>query len=100
MEEMNAKKLKETYEFLCNEYLQKFCNKQEMTNDGWVGGDIGGIALCSDFFFNLHDIVFDINSNQPKGVIIDWYYDNLENPKKAINYYSYTKGLRISEIIT
>jgi len=92
---MKIKQLKETYEFACNEYVQKFCKKQEMTNEGWVNDDVGDIALCSDFFFNLHDIVWDINSKQPKWKIIDWYYDNLDTPEKAINYYSYTKGLRI-----
>lgn len=95
---MKIKKLKETYEFACNEYLQKFCNKQEMDNEGWVNDDVGSIALCSDFYFHLHDIVLDINSKQPKGQIIDWYYENLDTPEKSINYYSYTKGLRISDI--
>lgn len=91
MRTMKIKQLKETYEFACNEYVQKFCNKQEMTNEGWVNGDVGCIALCSDFYFNLHDIVWDVNSKQPKGQIIDWYYENLYTPEKAINYYSYTK---------
>lgn len=95
---MKIKQLKETYDFACNEYVKKFCNKQEMTNEGWVNDDVGGIALCSDFYFNLHDIVWDINSKQPKGQIIDWYYENLDNPEKSINYYSYTKGLRIADI--
>ena len=57
MATIKIKQLKETYEFACNEYVQKFCNKQEMTNEGWVNDDVGGIALCSDFYFNLHDIV-------------------------------------------
>lgn len=95
---MKVKQLKETYEFACNEYVRKFCDKQEMTNGGWVNDDVGGIAICSDFYFNLHEIVWDINSKQPKGQIIDWYYENLDAPEKAINYYSYTKGLRISDI--
>jgi hypothetical protein len=45
-------------------------------------------------FFNFQDIVWDINSKQPKGLIVDWYYESIENPKKSMNYYSYTKGLR------
>ena len=95
---MNTKELKENYESCCNEYLQRFCDKQEMTNEGWVVNQVGGVALCSDFYFNFTDIVWDINSEQPKGQIIDWYYENLDNIEKAINYYSYTKGLRIEDL--
>ena len=84
-------------EVIWNDYVQKFCNKQELTNEGWVNDDIGGIAICSELYFNFRDIVWDINSEQPKGQIIDWYYENLHNVK-AIDYYSYTKGLRIADI--
>lgn len=34
----------------------------------------------------------------PKGEIWNWYWDNIENEGKAINYYSYVKGLRIKDI--
>lgn len=86
--------LKNRYETACNEYVKLFCAKQEMEFEGWIADIIGEIACCNDFFFNFHDIVWDINSEQPKGMIIDWYYSCLESTEKAINYYSYTKGLR------
>ena len=95
---MNNKELKKQYEFVCNEYVTKFCNKQEMDFIGWVADIVGGIACCNDFYFNFQDIVWDINSKQPKGAIVDWYYENLETPEKSINYFSYTKGLRVSEL--
>jgi len=57
-------KLKQDYEPACNDYLHEFCIKQSMENCGWVGDDIGGIANCSYFFFNMQDIVWDINSKQ------------------------------------
>lgn len=91
-------KLKNKYEDACNEYLELFCEKQEMTNDGWVADDVGGIAVCSDFYFNLHDIVLDINTNQPKGDIVDWYYDNIDADSDYINYNSYIMGLRIKDV--
>lgn len=90
--------LKKQYEFACNEYIKRFCKKQEMDFEGWVGDTIGSVAYCNDFYFNLQDIVLDINSKQPKGAIVTWYYENLETPENAINYYSYTKGLRVSDI--
>lgn len=90
--------LKNDYQLICNEYVTMFCDKQEMDFEGWVGDDVGGIACCNDFFFSFHDIVLDINSKQKKGLIIEWYYQSVENSEKTINYYSYTKGLRLSDI--
>jgi len=91
-------KLKKDYERVCNQYMKLFCEKQDLGFDGFVNDDIGGIALCSDFFFNFQDIVWDVNAKIAKGVIIEWYDAQLENPEKAINYYSYTKGLRHKDI--
>lgn len=71
---------------------------------GWLGDDIGGIVLCGDLFLNFHDIVLDINSKQRKGTILKWYYENIEgissieDAKNSINYYSYTKGLRVADL--
>ena len=91
-------KLKKDYEKACKDYIKLFCEKQDLGFDGFVNDEIGGIALCSDFFFNFQDIVWDVNAKIPKGVIIEWYDAQLENPEKAINYYSYTKGLRNKDI--
>ena len=91
--------LKKQYEFVCNEYVKKFSNKQDVSFEFWVADQIGGIACFGDIlYFNFMDIVWDINSKQPKGAIVDWYYDNLDIPGKSINYFSYTKGLRVSEL--
>ena len=95
---MKISLLKKRYEFLCNEYVRLFCEKQEMDFECWVAGVVGQIACCNDFYFNFQDIVWDVNFNQPKGAIIDWYYENLDFPEKSINYFSYTKGLRINDI--
>jgi hypothetical protein len=95
---ISLKDLKQQYEFCCDEYIKKFCKKQDMEFYGWVGDFIGTIAFCNDFYFDFQDIVLDINSKQKKGVIIDWYYDNLESENLHINYNSYIKGLRISDL--
>lgn len=91
-------RLQNKYESVCNEYVQKFCKKQGMEFNYWVSDIVGDVLSCSDFYFNFQDIVWDVNSKQPKGSITDWYYQNLDAPEKSINYYSYTKGLRVSEI--
>ena len=95
---LSTKNLKKQYESICNEYVTQFCIKQDIEFEGWVNYDVGSVACCGDFIFNFRDIVWDINSNQPKGNIANWYYENSETPEKAINYFSYTKGLRIEDI--
>jgi len=90
--------LKKEYNRICQEYIDLFCEKQEMEFDGWAGNEVGGVVMMGDFFFNFSDIFADINKEQPKGVIINWYYDNLENQDKAINYHSYTMGLRVKDV--
>lgn len=92
------KQLKQKYEEVCNEYVKRFCKKQGIEFDGWVANIVGEVAYCNDFYFNFQDIVLDVNSKQPKGLIIDWYYDSIDNHPKAINYYSYIKGLRFSDL--
>lgn len=90
-------KLIQEYEKYCNEIVKEFCKKQELDFEGWVRDEIGSSACCNDISFNMYDIVWDLNSKQPKGEIINWYYDNLESSEKFINYFSYTKGLRINQ---
>jgi hypothetical protein len=95
---VKIKDLRETYEKVCNDYVQIFCDKQKIDFEGWVCDNAGGTACCGDFFFYFPDIVWDVNSKQPEGTIVDWYHENMELPEKSINYYSYTKGLRVSDI--
>lgn len=93
--------LQEKYESVCNDYLKKFCKKQgfEFEKDAWVNNDIGGIVMVNDMFINFSDIVWDVNSKQPKGVITSWYYGCLENAEYSVNYYAYAKGIRNEDLI-
>lgn len=90
--------VKSLYENCVDIYLYMFCEKQEVVADGWVGDVKGGTNIFSDAFLSFEDIRTDLDLNAPKGLIFDWYWDNVENPEKAINYYSYVKGLRIKDI--
>lgn len=99
MKTLKTEDLKSQYEFVCNEYVKTFCDKQNMCFNEWVANQIGTIAYCNDFYyFDFQDIMLDVNSNQPKGEIVDWYFENLEVENKHINYLSYTKGLRINQV--
>jgi len=91
-------KLKNQLDSCINSYTNIFCEKQECTNDGWIGDIIGGIGCFADTFLSLEDIRLDLEMDAPKGSIWNWYWDNMDNDDKKINYYSYLKGLRIKDI--
>jgi len=95
---MKLEKLKEQYDLVSQEYIKHFCKKQEYEFSYWVSDHIGGIAcFIEQYFFSLDDIVTDINFNLPKGLIFEWQDHNLEVKEgDQINYYSYSKGLRMN----
>ena len=101
---MNLKKLHVDYCKICNDYILAFEKKQGIVSDGWVGDEIGGIASFDcQYFFNLSDIILDLNTKQPKGNILDWQSSdvdfNMFNEKpQHINYKSYTMGLRHEQL--
>ena len=95
---MKTKELRYCYELVCREYVRKFSKKQEIEFDGWVGDHIGGIAeFINQYFFNMDDIVYDINNELPKNLILEWQDHCLENSVN-FNYMSYSKGLRAKDI--
>lgn len=101
---VKLQELNRQYEFVCNEWVQKFCNKQQIDFDGWIGNEIGGICgFASQYFFNMSDIILDLNTKQPKGLILDWQSEDVDfnmfnENQQHINYKSYTMGLRHSQL--
>jgi hypothetical protein len=99
------KKLKAKYEATCMEWVELFCEKQKIEFSYWGSNEVGGIACFIDeYFFNLSDIILDLTTNQPKGLILRWQNDgiayNFSTGKSPnINYKSYTMGLRYAEFI-
>lgn len=92
---MKIKILQNRYNKVVDDYIQLFSNKQEIEFEFWVGDVVGGIASFGDiYFFSFSDILYDINTNQPKELILQWLYDGVDYPDININYYSYSKGLR------
>jgi hypothetical protein len=97
---LKLQELIKQYEFVCNEWVQKFCNKQGLEFDGWVAEEVNGVAsFTCQYFFNLNEIVLDLTTKQPKGFILDWQNDVTDfnmgkDEKEYINYKSYIMGLR------
>lgn len=104
LKKLSLKKLKVHYEDVCNEYILRFCEKQDIEFDGWIGNEIGGIAsFISQYFFTIDEIILDLNTKQPKGLILDWQSagvdHNMFNKSQVnINYKSYTMGLRYENL--
>lgn len=95
-------KLKQNYDNICNEFVKIFADKHDIEFDGWVADEVGTIAsFCFQYFFNMDDIIYDITTNQPKHLILDWQNDSTnynmdkEYPNTTyINFRSYSKGAR------
>jgi len=92
--------LKKEFESIVEKYIDSFCQKQEIDKKVlyWIGGEIGGVLEVSDCFFDFLDIITDIDTNQPKGLIFDWHNENDYINDKIINYQSYIKGLRVKDL--
>lgn len=86
--------MREKLDKILKEYIKKFEKKQNLNFDFAVSEDLMGVICFSDsYFINITDVVYDIDTDQSKGLILEWieYYVDGNN----INYYSYSKGLRL-----
>lgn len=95
---MTNQEIREAYEKACNEYVKKFAQKQGIEFEFWVSDRVGETACFSSHHaFNMPELIYDIDSNQPKGLIMEWHEKSLENQgEKWINYFSYCLGFRYS----
>lgn len=88
------------YERYCNLLVQMFATKQELFDWDWIGDEVGVVAdFCDAYVFQMHEILHDLKTNQPKGLILDWTndttdYNMLREELFVINYQSYCKGAR------
>lgn len=91
--------LKSKTEIAIDDIIDAFAVKQDLEFQGFVSDDIFGIAdFGGTYFFNISDIYHDLISNQPKGLIVEWLDDCLDNQEQTINYRSYCMGLRFKDI--
>jgi len=60
---------------ILKEYLFEFEQKQHVHVEHFVPKDIiNGTILIADCYFDIKDIVFDIDNNLPEDLIFDWYW--------------------------
>lgn len=81
--------------------IKAFEKKQDLNFEFFINDDVIGIATFGDVYcINVSDIIFDLETKQTKGLIIDWLYETLDQKDKEdyINYQSYCKGLRYEDL--
>lgn len=82
----------------CNEYLRVFCEKHdfdfEEAKDSWVGGSIGEITMCGDYYVAMPTIIADIEHDAPEEEFIKWYDYNLVAHEFGFNTPNFESWLR------
>ena len=94
------KELINKYESICNEIVEAFSKKQDLTFGHWIGDTVGGIVdYEGGYTFSFDDIVLDLKQNCKKDFIKEWYNDCVEfGGETFMNYNSYIMGLRYKDL--
>ena len=97
------RQLREELEETLMAYIRLFEEKHELDLQYIVNDDIMGVLDFGDvYFFNTSDVVYDIDHDLPKGLILQWAEDSIDDSKnptrQIINLYSYAKGLRYEDL--
>jgi len=95
---MKKRILKANYQVIIEHYLLKFCKKQKIKFDYWIGEPLQTASFLGEYAFNVSDIIYDVDYNCPKGLILKWQQDFIEFGDK-LNYPSYVAGLRYKDLI-
>ncbi len=97
------RQLREELEEILKSYIRKFEAKHEIEMQYAVDDDITGVLDFGDiYFFNVTDVIYDIDHDLPKGLILQWAKDSVDDSKnptrQTINLQSYAKGLRFEDL--
>ncbi len=86
-------KINTAYAKCCNDYIKLFCEKQGIEFDFWIADKVGEIAsFIQQYYFTLSDIIFDLNTDQPKGLILEYQDYNVSVTSEfAVNYQTFVK---------
>lgn len=95
--------LPKTWEEILMGYIRKFEKKHDVKLQYAVDDDIMGVLnFCDAYFFDATDVVYDIDHNLPKEMILDWYNDTIDyykNPtKEKVSLEMYHKRSQIKKM--
>jgi len=73
-------------------YLKKFCKKHELEWEDIdaIRNDLMGIINVGDYYFDINNIIYDIDNDLPEEVIWKWYND-IVSEKNQSNLHLYYK---------
>ena len=90
--------LQNNYNKAINAYIKIFEEVHDILFEGWVGNDIGTVALFADYYIDFSDIKYSIDNNVRFDILIEWYDFTLRHhPKHQINLNAYFKLRRDEE---
>lgn len=92
---------------ILKEYISLFEKKHDVEMEFAVSDNLMGvISFGCIYYFNVTDIIYDIDNKLDKGLIFQWIEDVVDfntlketKDQKYINLESYSKGMRYSDTI-
>ena len=83
--------MKKQLEKVLKQYIKEFENKQDLTFVFAVDDNLMEvISFGSVYFFNMSDIIYDVDNAIKENIIIEWLEYTLQE-KDYINYRTYLK---------
>ena len=83
--------MKKQLEKVLKQYIKEFENKQDLTFEFAVDDNLMEvISFGSVYFFNMSDIIYDVDNAIKENTIIEWLEYTLQE-KDYINYRTYLK---------
>lgn len=83
--------MKKQLEKVLKQYIKEFENKQDLTFEFAVDDNLMEvISFGSVYFFNMTDIIYDVDNAIKENIIIEWLEYTLQE-KDYINYRNYLK---------
>ena len=101
--ELTNDQLRKELEEALMAYIRLFEEKHDLDLQYIVNDDIMGVLDFGDVYcFHIADVVYDIDHDLPKGLILQWAEDSADDKKnptrQTINLHSYAMGLRFEDL--
>ena len=84
-------KLRDDYEDACYNYIAEFGQISEFDFGGWIGYNVGGIALFGAYAIDFLNIVYIVDNDVPVDTFVNWYWFCAEYEQCKINLQNYFK---------
>ena len=91
MSQVNKDKLRDDYEDACYNYIAEFGQISKFDFGGWIGYNVGGIALFGDYAIDFLNIVYIVDNDVPVDTFVNWYWFCAEYEQCKINLQNYFK---------